>query len=105
LALFTAVQHRPPCGYLILQAASLNLPSENLTSFLLEIDQPIEVVAASHHSHYKVCSGLTNGTYRFSSHRFDGPKYVLYPCFGYRRVSDAAILSFQALMGGSEVLF
>ena len=65
------------------------------------MDQPLEVVAGSHHGHCNVGSGLTNGTYCFSSHLFNSPKYVFDPCSGFGNTMVAPLLTFREWFVGA----
>jgi len=53
--------------------------SEGLDSGLLEIDQPLQVVAGGHHRHGKVRPRLADGTQQLTAHLLDGGKDMLDP--------------------------
>ena len=53
--------------------------SEGLDSGLLEINQPLQVVAGRHHRHRKVRPRLADGSQQLAAHLVDGPEHMLDP--------------------------
>ena len=51
--------------------------SEGLDSRLLEINQPLQVVAGCHHRHRKVRPRLADGAQQLAAHLLDGPEHML----------------------------
>ena len=68
--------------------------SEGLDSGLPEVDQPLQVVAGSHHRHRKVRPRPTDGTQQLAAHLFDGGKDMLDPG---ARFGDALVTPLLAL--------
>ena len=68
--------------------------SEGRDSGLLEINQPLQVVAGRHHRHRKVRPRLANGAKQLAAHLLDGPEHMLdpRPCPGDARVAPLLAL-------------
>ena len=68
--------------------------SEGLDSGLLEINQPLQVVAGCHHRHRKVRPRLADGAQQLAAHLVDGPEHMLDP---RPRPGDALVAPLLAL--------
>lgn len=71
--------------------------SEGLDSGLLEIYQPLQVIAGCHHRHRRVRLCLADGAQPSAHHLFDGPKHMLDPC---AVLGDALVMALRALGQG-----
>ena len=68
--------------------------SEGLDSGLLEINQPLQVVAGCHHRHRKVRARPADGAQQLAAHLVDGPEHMLDP---RPRPGDALVASLLAV--------
>lgn len=68
--------------------------SEDLDSGLLEVNQPLQVVAGHHQRHRKVCPRLADGAKQLAADLVDGREHVLDP---RPRPGDALVAPLLAL--------
>jgi len=69
--------------------------SSGLDPCLLQINQPLQVVAAGLHSHREVCASLTDGANELAAHLFNAGKDVLDTCAGFGNAMVASLLAFR----------
>ena len=75
--------------------------SEGLDSGLLEINQPLQVVAGRHHRHRKVRPRLADGAQQLATHLLDGSEHMLDP---RARLGDAGVAPLLAFRQGFVAL-
>ncbi len=68
--------------------------SEGLDSRLLDINQPLQVVAGRHHRHRKVRPRPADGAKQLAAHLLDSPEHVLDP---RARLGDAIVAPLLAV--------
>ena len=75
--------------------------SEGLDSGLLEINQPLQVVAGRHHRHRKVRPRLADCAQQLATHLLDGSEHMLDSC---ARLGDACVAPLLAVRQGFVAL-